>query len=182
MVPNGLAAATFGGTFAYNIPTGLSVASAANGSVALSVAGNPGGGQTADLFDVSLQPGSANVFRIDPAGDVIAAGNLQNAGTLNVFSATGDLQVAPLINSINQLSRVAPFYTASGAAVASTFHGVIGSAAGVLAGGNVTVTLTNSAVFSSASSYAVFASSDNGGLNPDVNVLMRIVSATQLIC
>jgi hypothetical protein len=156
----------------------------------LAVNGVAGGAQTAALFKVNLQPGGTTFFSVDAAGNTningaiiqvagastniipaaagkpFAVSNAANTQTGLQLSDTGDLQVAPLINSVQILSRVAPAYTPAGGQVAATQHMVQGTVtitvgATALAPNTVCtvsalINLTNAGVFASTTSYSVF--------------------------
>lgn len=210
LTPSSASAGKFGGSVAYTFPLALITTVGSNSVVPLTVQGNSGGGQTADLLDVLLQPAGTNFFAINNNGAILPNGNgtipaasvaigadaggtkgiivnvptgssngIQgqvNGTTLLKMSATGDLQIAPLINSLNVLSRVAPCYSKSGVAVASTFHMVFDSVAFV-ATNSVTVTLSNNAVFTSGTSYYVtFCDSNAAGQSGGTKNLIQVTA------
>ncbi len=87
---------------------------------------------------------------------------VNNVAKVTLTAAGGGVFNAPVASKSGTASAyVPPVYDTAGAALATTTHCVIGTT--TLSGGGVaTVTLTNSAVFASASSYSVVGVSDTG--------------------
>lgn len=165
---------TTGGIFSVGLSgnvtqLGATILAAPGGALTTQVGVTNDNGGTNGLI-ANVPAGSTNGFQV----------NVANVTKAKV-GAAGDLQAAPLINAVSVLSRVSPVYTAAGAQVAATQHACQGSVA-ILAGQAAGITLTNNAVFASATSYAVFAcaSTNNGGAgeNPP---LIGNQSGTQFI-
>jgi hypothetical protein len=155
----------------------LQVAQSLGGTLEFQIAANGTGtinGPFILLNSGNLNAAASAAIQANGAGDSIFL-NVPTTSALGVqyrvnnvlfggFNTTGVLSAAPLINALNTVAPVAPCYTAAGVAVAGTLHCVLGSTA---INGNTTATinLTNAAVFTSVTSYAVFAaaSTNNGG-------------------
>ena len=131
--------------------------------------GGDAGATAGMIFNVPT--GSTNGFQFQVAGStVFSISNNGTVGGAGIFTGAGTfggaLQCEPTINATTVQSYVAPGYTAAGAAVASTYHVELGVTASVNASSSVTVTLTNNAVFTSASSYSVGISyADSNAVN-----------------
>jgi hypothetical protein len=140
IIPTSTPQGTFGGSVQLTLPLGGIVGTTNNAVVPLTVTGNTGGGQTAHLLDVLLQPAGTNMFSVDNAGN-------------GVFG--GSLQASPTINATSIASYVPPGYTNTGAVLASTWHYVTGVTGSIGASGTATINLTFNAVFTSATTYSV---------------------------
>ena len=114
----------------------------------------------------SFQTAGVTVAQITNAGALIANGNSTINGTLTVTGAGSfgaDLKAKPTINSVAVSSWVTPLYTdATGTTAASTAHEEFGVTGSISGGGTATITLTNNAVFASASSYSVQVTQNDG--------------------
>lgn len=92
----------------------------------------------------------------------------------------GDLQVAPLINSVNTLGRVAPAYNLTGATRAATWHQAFGIVS-IGPGASSTVTLSGAAVFTGQDSYHVSATTNSSGGVGQVPGNVGNISGTQFV-
>lgn len=108
----------------------------------------------------------------------------RNNATTTVASVGNNGGIKASVNG-SALSFVPPVYTAAGAAVASSLHGVIATCTVPNSGATCSVTLTGAAVFSSASSYSCSVSTNTagsgtfGGLNNSASQFSAVWSTTQ---
>lgn len=162
--------------------TALAISSLAAGQIGFSLTG--ASGQTADLLDVSTS--AAKAFSVASSGAVAAGTPTASLATLGDLGAArssttgvlflgssgnsrldfgnsvssqfafsgGGLLIEPTINASNTLGYVPPVYTNAGAATASTAHIIQGTV--TASGGTTAVNFTNSAVFSSSTSFTTY--------------------------
>src|SRR5271165_6443627 len=202
MNPSTAAAATFGGVQAYTFSNGLvsSGPTTINGAASFTGTVTAGGeidftgtsvtgsavaiggdsGATKGML-LNVPTASTNGFQFNVNGvtkmQITAGGVLTTQGAASIGGA---LQASPTINSTTTLGYVPPGYTSSGAAVASTWHYVTGATGSIGASGSATITLTNNAVFTSATSYCVgFSYADGNVVNTVASVANS--SGTQFV-
>lgn len=131
-------------------------------------------------FSITVLGATTNIIPASATQPINISNAANSKNNLRV-NDVGDLEVAPLINSLQTLARVPPYYTNAGASFGASFHGVAGmlsttfsgncgpSALCVLAGGGG-VLFTNAAVFSSTSSYSCTV-----GANPSAGAGASVV-------
>lgn len=126
-----------------------------NSSVAYELANNAGGAQITSIS-------ADNMFSVQTINDTVFGITANSVGSLYAFDTTGDLGLAGGVFSGGTISGIAngstrsyvpPTYTSSGAAVASTLHGVFASC-GTGGTGQCTITFTGAAVFAGQSTYS----------------------------
>ena len=110
---------------------------------------------------LNLQGGSGiDASSMNPtSGPAATFGGTQTYSFPSGLTVNGSLTAAPVISGPAVSAPVGPGYTNTGVALGPTFHIASGTTSGALA---FTVTLTNNAVFTSISSYAVFATGNTG--------------------
>lgn len=120
---------------------------------------------TNGLF-LNVPTGSTNGVRFGVNGAAVAQITADGAGIFTYHGAAAS-------------SYVPPCYTAAGAALANTLHGVFGTAT-FPAAQSVTVTLSNSAVFTSGSTYVTYVCSGAGALQKAFCVLNQTATQFQI--